>query len=110
MQKHYIDTSKVTNHKDLWHSGWLFADKKKDEIVLLVDEADFHANYPLVLKGLYSLIGDGVLNSDTSGTKPRHDFDDNAVDIFDYNVLTTELTKLTRIKFSARPKTQADGQ
>jgi hypothetical protein len=110
MQKHYIDISKVTNFKDLWHAGWLFADKKNDEIVILVDEADFNANNPVVLRVLYALFGEGILNSDTSGTKPRRDFDLNAVDILDYNGLATELTKLTGIKFSARPKTQADGQ
>jgi len=110
MQKHYIDISKVTNFKDLWHAGWLFADKKNDEIVILVDEVDFLANNLLVLKVLYALFGEGILNSDTSGTKPRHNFDYSEVEILDYNGLTTELTKLTGIKFSARPKTQADGQ
>ncbi len=100
MQKHYIDISKESYFKDLYHAASLFADKKSDEIVIMVDEADYLDCNLSVLKGLYTILGEGMLNSDTSGNKPKQNFDNNAVAILDYNVLALELSKLTGIKFS----------
>jgi hypothetical protein len=100
MQKHYIDISKESNIKDLYNAASLFADKKNDEIVILVDEADYLDSNLSVLKGLYTILGEGMLNYDISGNKPKQNFDNNAVAIFDYNVLALELSKLTGVKFS----------
>lgn len=104
MQKHFIDITELTNFKDILEKSASLADKKNDEIVILVDQTDFKMNNALVLQVLYSILGEGILNYYATSDKPRNDFDYNSVDILDYNMLANELTKLTGIKFSSQKK------
>ena len=99
MEKHYLNISKVPDIKTLWHTGWLFSDKKNTEIVLEVEGKEFQTNSPLLLKVLYATLSEGILNSSTT-QKKKHDIDYNAVGIYDYNTLAKELSKITGCKFS----------
>lgn len=102
MQKHYIDITELTNIKDIFEKSASFADKKNDEIVILVDEVEFIENN--LIQVLYPIIGEGILNYYVPIINPRNEFDYNTVNIFNYNTLAIELTKLTGIKFSAQKK------
>jgi hypothetical protein len=107
MQKHYIDITELTNIKDIFEKSASFADKKNDEIVILVDQAEFRNNN--LIQILYPIIGEGILNYHGSSKKPRIEFDYNISffgfdGMFNYNGLASQLTKLTGIKFSAQVK------
>ena len=100
MEKHYLNINKVPDIKTLWHTGWLFSDKKNTEIVLEIAEKEFQTKSPLLLKVLYATLTEGILNSSTTDTKKKQDIDYTAVDIYDYDTLAKELSKITGFKFS----------
>ncbi len=99
MEKHHLNLSEVTNIETLWHAAWLFSDKKNTEIVLHADYSNPLTNNPGVLKAQFMILCEGIVNSNTDGTKERLEIDYDVVTINDMATLATELSRRTGFKF-----------
>lgn len=97
MEQFRLNIDKVTNIETLFNAGWLFADKRSDEIILESETSDIH---PAILKALLIILCEGILNSNAKSKEERKEVNFDEIKIPDFKTLAKELTRVTGIRFS----------